>query len=130
MPGERLVKTLKSWNWRQWLVLLAFALILGFTIQRAVHLTRDFVYWHYHQDEQIRGWMTIGYVAHSYRVPPHILYEALGLPRRPPDKRPLGRIARDQNRSMDEIRDVLMNAIVHSRPPYPPPSPPDKGTAP
>jgi hypothetical protein len=70
--------------------------------------------------------MNVEYVAHSYKVPPHVLYLALGLPHRPPDKRPLTDIARSQNRSMEEVRAILLDAIIHSRPPYPPPPPPPK----
>ena len=122
------VHTLKGFNRRQWLVLAAFLLVLGFTTFHAYRLVSRAVYWHYHQDEQIQGWMSVRYVAHSYRVPPHILYQALGLPYRPPDRRPLQEIARAQNRSLDEVRAILMDAIVHARPPYPPP--PDKGGPP
>lgn len=68
----------------------------------------------------------------SYHVPPHVLYLALGLPHKPPDKRPLREIAKAQNRSMDKIRNLLLDAIVHARPPYPPPPPPppDPGSSP
>jgi hypothetical protein len=31
--------------------------------------------------EMIRDWMTIGFVAHTYRVHPRLLYEALGISR-------------------------------------------------
>jgi hypothetical protein len=113
-------------NARQWLVVLAFVLVVAATLFFAVRAVRPAVYWHYHQDEPIKGWMNVEYVAHSYHVPPHTLYIALGLPHRPPDKRPLRDIARAQNRSMDEIRTVLMGAIVHARPPYPPPAPPPR----
>jgi hypothetical protein len=118
---------------RQWMVVLAFVLVLcaiAFFAQRAI---RPAIYWHYHQDEPISGWMNVDYVAHSYHVPPHVLFLALGLPHRPPDRRPLRDIAEAQNRSMDEIKAILMNAIIHARPPYPPPPPPpppDKEGAP
>lgn len=130
MSGK-IVNTLKRFNRRQWLVLVAFLFVLGFTGFHAYRFARNAIYWHYHQDEQIQGWMTVRYVAHSYRVPPHILYQALGLPQRPPDRRPLKEIARAQNRSLDEVKALLMDAIVHARPPYPPPPPPpDKGGPP
>ena len=115
---------MKNLNWRQGVVALAFFLSLSVAVFFVIRAVRPAIYWHYHQDEPIRGWMNVGYVAHSYHVPPHVLYRALGLPPRPPDKRPLREIARAQNRSMDEIRTVLLDAIVHARPPYPPPSPP------
>ena len=32
--------------------------------------------------ELIRDWMTIGFVSHTYRTPPNLLYKALGIPPR------------------------------------------------
>jgi hypothetical protein len=109
---------------RQWIVVVAFLLVLFFTGFFAVRTVRRVIYWRYHQDETIRPWMTVGYIAHSYRVPPHVLTTALGLPYRPPDRRPIREIAQSQNRSVDEVIAVLQDAIVHARPPYPPPPPP------
>jgi hypothetical protein len=106
------------------LVVLAFLLVVTGTVYFAIRAIRPAIYWHYHQDEQIAEWMNIEYVAHSYHVPPHVLFEALGMPHRPPDKRPLRDIAQSQNRSIDETKAILMDAIVHARPPYPPPPPP------
>jgi membrane protein DedA with SNARE-associated domain len=60
--------------------------------------------------------MSVGYVAHSYHVEPDVLYLALGLPDKPPDKRPLRKIAKVQHRSMDEIKTVLQDAITHAHP--------------
>ncbi len=111
-------------------VAVAFLLSVSVAVFFVVRAVRPAIYWHYHQDEPIRGWMTVGYVAHSYHVPPHVLYQALGLPHRPPDRRPLREIAKAQNRSLDEIRTVLLDAIVHARPPYPPPSPPPRDSRP
>jgi hypothetical protein len=87
-----------------------------------VRTVRRAIYWHYHQDEPIRPWMSLGYIAHSYSVPPWVLHQALGLPLKP-DRRPIREIAREQNRSVDEVIAILQDAIVHSRPPYP--HPPD-----
>lgn len=125
---------MKNLKWQQWLVVLAFALVVSFTGVFVVRTARRAIYWHYHRDETIRPWMSLGYIAHSYRVPPYVLHQALGLPLNPgkPDKRPIREIARDQNRPVDEVIDILQNAIVHARPPYPPPPPPprDQGRAP
>jgi hypothetical protein len=109
---------------RQWGVVAVFLLVLSGTAYFAVRTIRPAIYWHYHQDEPINGWMNVEYVAHSYKVPPHVLYIALGLPHKPPDKRPLRDIAASQGRSVDDVKAILMDAIVHSRPPYPPPPPP------
>ena len=110
--------------WRRVLIAL-FVAVVAFTGYHAVRTVSDAIYWNAHRDEPIQRWMTIGYVAHSYHVPPHVLHQALGLPPQP-DRRPLGRIARDSGRSMDAIEARLTYAIVHARPPYPPPAPPQK----
>ncbi len=122
--SETIAQRVKRLNWQQWLLLVAFLFVVGFTGLHAFRFVQSTVYWHRHRDETIHGWMTIGYVAHSYHVPPHILHQALGLPNKPPDRRPLREIARAQNRSLEEIRALLLDAIIHARPPYPPPSPP------
>ena len=61
---------MKKFGWQQWLVVLAFVLVVSFTGMFAVRTVRRAIYWHYHQDEPIRAWMSLGYVAHSYNVPP------------------------------------------------------------
>ena len=116
---------MKNLGWRQWLVVLAFALVVVVTGIFAVRTVRRAAYWHNHKDEPIRPWMSIGYIAHSHRVAPYVLTEALGLPPKP-DRRPIREIARQQNRSVDEVIAILQNAIVHVRPPYPPPGPPPR----
>ena len=115
---------MKKLTWRQSLVAVAFLVSLSLAIFFVVRTVRPLIYWHYHQDEPIRGWMNLGYVAHSYHVPPHALHSALGVSDKP-DKRPLREIAKEQNRSMDEIRTLLLEAIVQARRPNPAsPSPP------
>jgi hypothetical protein len=129
---SKIINTLKTFRWQQWLVVAMFLLAAGFTAFKTVHTARKVIYWQTHHDEPIHGWMSVGYVAHSYRVPPYVLSLALGLPHKPPDKRPLREIADMQHRSMEEISAVLQNAIIHARPPYPPPppSPPDQKVSP
>ena len=114
---------MKKLEWRQWLVVLAFVLVVSVTGLFTVRTVRRAIYWHYHQDEPIRPWMNLGYIAHSYSVPPWVLHQALGLPPTP-DRRPIREIAREQHRSVNEVIAILQNAIVHARPPYPPPGPP------
>ena len=120
--GSKIISAVRAFRWPQWLVVGLFLLLVGFTVTKTVHTIRHLGHWRVHRDEPIRGWMTIGYVAHSYHVPQHVLYEALGLPDKPHDKRPLRAIAKAQHRSMDEVRTLLQDAILHTRPPPPPPN--------
>lgn len=120
--SSRVVQTLRSFSWRQWLVVALFVLALGATVVHTARTVRRAAYWREHRDEPINGWMTVGYVAHSYHVPAHLLYSALNLPQtKPHDKRPLREIAREQNRSMDDLRAILQDAIKRARPPDSPP---------
>jgi hypothetical protein len=125
MP-RTIFQTLGSFGWRQWLVVALFVLVLGATGWHTARTVCRASYWREHRDEPVRGWMTVGYVAHSYHVPPHVLYEALGIEREPHDRRPLREIAREQNRTVEELTVVLQDAITHARPPYPPPPPPPR----
>jgi hypothetical protein len=123
----KILSTVKGFRWQQWLVVILFLLVAGFTAYRAVHTVRRVVYWKAHRDEAIQGWMTVGFVAHSYRVPPLVLYDALGLTDKPHDRRPLREIAKAQRRSMGEVRAILQEAITQARQQPPPPTPPDHG---
>src|SRR5258705_10844892 len=67
---------MKNFGWRQWLIVLAFVLAVLFTGIFAMRTVRRAAYWHNHKDEPIRPWVSIGYIAHSYRVPPYVLTEA------------------------------------------------------
>ncbi len=65
-------------------------------------------------DESIRPWMSLPYIAHSRKVPQKILWIALGIPAHSHDHRPIGRIARDQKRSVDDVISTLKSAIDHA----------------
>ena len=106
---------MKRLGWKQWVLVAALALVVLATGLFAVRIVRRAIYWHAHRDEAIRPWMTIPYVAHSYRLPPHILYQALGIPQQLHDRRPLGQIAREQNRSVDEVISLLQETIGRER---------------
>jgi hypothetical protein len=87
---------------------LATAFIGGRLVVRAV-------YWSQHQDEPIRGWMSVGYVARSYRVEREPLFDALGLPPEARDRRTLQEIAADQGRPLTEVEADLEAAIGRAR---------------
>ena len=112
----------ERFGWLEWLIVLGFVLsiaLVGVSIVRSVHMVSRL-----HQDEPIRPWMTVPYVAHSYHVPSSILYRALGLPPGPHDRRPLADIARLQHRSVQDVIADLQKAITQART-SPLPSPTD-----
>ncbi|MDP9312454.1 MAG: hypothetical protein M3R24_16480 [Chloroflexota bacterium] len=114
-------------NNRRRLISLAFVLVSLLTINFAIRGIQHGRRLRARPDEPIQGWMNIGYVAHSYHVPPQVIHEALGLPPQP-DRRPLARIAVDTGRTTDEVIANVMTAIQQfrgARPPDPDaPAPP------
>jgi len=112
---------------KKWLLVVAFLLSAALTVLfafRAVHHRP-----HRRVDEPIRPWMTIGYVAHSYHVPPRVLYDALGVQHKPHDKLTIARVAREQNRPVASVINDLMEAINQARP-NAPVSPPGSNHSP
>ncbi|HEY6118418.1 MAG TPA: hypothetical protein VIV66_00590 [Pyrinomonadaceae bacterium] len=121
---------MKKLGRQQWFVLAGLLLVLLFTGFFAVRTVQRAAYWHRHRDERIRPWMSIGYIARSYRVPPQVLYAALGLPPKK-DRRPLKEIAREQNRPVDDVITTLEKAIAEERLNHAPPlRPPDRERSP
>jgi hypothetical protein len=124
---------MKKLGWQQWLLVGLFLVALFATGLFGFRAIRRAVYWSNHKDEQIKPWMSVRYVAHSYRVPPPVLFHALGLEPTPRDKRPLRVVAREQNRPVEALISELYSAINQARQPRPPPQPPpatDGGTPP
>ena len=126
-----IAERMKKLAWRHWLLIGLFLVALfavGFFGFRAI---RRAVYWSNHKDEQIKPWMSVRYVAHSYRVPPPVLFQALGLEPTPRDKRPLRIIASEQNRPVEVLISKLDEAIKRFRQsPRPPPLPATDGGTP
>jgi hypothetical protein len=109
------VVTLKKlWRHNRWLT-LSFAITLTLALVFIIRASVFFVYWQAHADEAIEGWMTVRYVARSYRVDPKIVHDAVGLPDTGPDRRPLIRIAREDGKPLDEITARILEAIKADR---------------
>jgi hypothetical protein len=117
---------MKRLNWKQWTAIAALVLVVVGTSLLAVRTFRRAVYWRMHRDEVIRPWMSLPYVAHSYRVPPHVLYDALKIDHPPHDRRPIRQIAKAQNRPVNEVIRNLDEAIARARQQSPNPSPPGR----
>ena len=121
---------MRRFGWKQWSALAALALVLSITGLFAVRTVRRAIYWRLHRDEVIRPWMSIPYVAHSYRVPSHVLYDSLNLFHPPHDRRPIKEIAKEENRSVEEVIAILQSAIARERREHPPNGPPAPETPP
>jgi hypothetical protein len=67
------------------------------------------------QNEPVRAWMSIPFIAHSHHMDPEILFKALGLPPQAHDRRSLRRIAREEKRPVDELIHAVENAIATAR---------------
>jgi uncharacterized membrane protein len=64
------------------------------------------------ENEPIRGWMSVPFIAHTHHVPASVLFQAIGvLPREPRDRRSVRQIAHDLNRPVPELIAKLQRAI-------------------
>ncbi|WP_322991077.1 MULTISPECIES: hypothetical protein [unclassified Hoeflea] len=109
------VVTLKKlWRHNRWLT-LSFLITLTLALFFIIRASVFFVYWQNHTDEPIEGWMTVRYIANSYRVDPELVHDAIGLPRTGPDRRPLIRIAREDGRPLDQMATTIIEAIEADR---------------
>src|ERR1039457_4449646 len=112
---------------RIWLfVALAVALaaagaLIFHTVQHAKQIIRTVSHArHADEGEALRPWMTIPYIAGSHRVPPKLLYDAIGIPPERHRPWPLSRIARQQHRPIDALIAQLENAIARAHGHAPP----------
>ncbi len=86
-------------------VILAAALVVaGFF---AVRMTAFWIYWRdpARHEQVIEGWMTPGYIAHSWKVPRDVVFDALDAPKpRPGSPKTLNELA--------ELRGVPVDALI------------------
>ena len=74
------------------------------------------------ENEPIRAWMSVPFIAHSHHVPPTLLFQAIGVePRQPRDHRSVRHLAHDLNRPVPELIAQLQRAIDAAHPPGGPP---------
>jgi hypothetical protein len=104
-------------------LLLSLAMIGVFSVRAARHASFRRV------DEAIRPWMTLPYIAHSYKVPVEDLYHALNINPVLHDRRTVMKLSKDLNLPVAEVTAHLQQAIQNARPatptplPQPPPTP-------
>ena len=96
-------------------LVIGFLLALVLTAFLLTRLIANLVYWPQHQDVEITGWMTVGYVAHSYDVDKDSLTEALDLEADIRRHLTLSAIADTKDLPLTSIRDLLLDAITAER---------------
>jgi hypothetical protein len=98
---------------RTLVLLLGFCLAIAATFffgYRAGRTARH-VRW---QNEPIRPWMSVPFVAHTWHTREQPLFEAIGVPPNPHDHRPIRDIARAEKRPAAELISDLQKAIANS----------------
>lgn len=110
--------------WRdQKLLVLAFVVALVVVVFFTGRMAASWIYWAdpAHHNVEIRSWMTPGYVAKSYHMPPQPMFAALDYQPIPGQPRSLKDIADETGRPVSELIATLQAAIIAFRanPPAP-----------
>jgi hypothetical protein len=64
------------------------------------------------ENEPIRPWMSVPFIAHTHHVPSGMLFHAIGLEPQPHDRRPLRTIAREERRPVEDVVRDLERALA------------------
>lgn len=119
-----MLTSMKINGWKFWLVAVLFLVAVLVTSLFTIRAVRHASRLRARVDEPVRAWMSVPYIAHSHRVPPRILFQAIGVrPGPPPDRRPIREIARVQGRPVEELISELNEAIRRARQGSPTPTP-------
>ncbi|HPD92820.1 MAG: hypothetical protein H6900_11540 [Rhodobacter sp.] len=104
-----MLKTLTRWFLRG-----AFVVALALTLFFGARFVMGVFYWNdpTHRDQQIEGWMPLGYVARSWDVPREVLREAAGLGPEDTARRNLDLIAQDHHIPLPQLIEALDSAIA------------------
>lgn len=76
------------------------------------------------ENEPIRPWMSVPFVAHTHHVPSAVLFRAIGIEPQPHDRRPLRKIAREQHRPVEDVVRDLEHALAAAGHTHPAPESP------
>jgi hypothetical protein len=104
--------------WRQnKIALIAFLLAAALTLFFLGRFVLFTVYWSdpAHRDQRIEGWMTPGYIAHSYHVPRPVVVDALGLETPLDKRRSVQQIADDLEIPLTQLTAQVLAAIETER---------------
>lgn len=109
-------RLLTLWRARPWLT-SAFLLACAVTVFFAGSFAWHTVYWATHQEEPVRGWMTVGYVARSWGLDGREIDRLAGLPLPEVKGRPqtLREIAADRGVPVAEVVAEVEAAVATLR---------------
>ena len=104
-----MLKTLIKWTMR-----LGFVAALCLTLFFGGRFVLGVFYWNdlSHRDQQIEGWMPLGYVARSWNVPRDVLRTAAGLGPDDTTRRNLDLIAQDRHVPLPQLIATIESAIA------------------
>jgi hypothetical protein len=66
------------------------------------------------ENEPIRPWMSVPFIAHTHHVPSALLFHAIGIEPQPHDRRPLATIARERHRPVEDLVRDLERALANA----------------
>lgn len=99
------------------LLLIAFTVACLVTLVFAARFSFYTLYWSdpAHRNQPLEGWMTVGYVAHSYRLPREALADALSLQQMPGKRLTLAEIARTRGVTVSSLIAEIESVIMRLR---------------
>ncbi|MCJ7873598.1 hypothetical protein [Phaeobacter sp. J2-8] len=98
------------------LLVTGFALALAVMLFFALRTVSFWIYWNdpAHRNQDIEGWMTPRYVAHSWAVPPKVVADVMGLEPGGP-RVTLHQMAENRGETLDALVARIMAAILAHR---------------
>jgi hypothetical protein len=78
----------------------------------------------HYENEPIRPWMSVPFIAHTHHVPAADLYRAIGVEPQQHDRRPLRAIARERHQTVEEVMRDVERALARTGHTHPAVGPP------
>ncbi len=105
--------------WREHrVVFLGFVAAAILTLFFTFKTIGGLIYWSQHREAPLEPWMSIGYIAHSYNIPPHELADQMHLTRDEAKHKPIGEIAEDAGMEFDRLKTEILSIIETTRAPH------------
>ena len=83
---------------------IAVGILFGYRAGRHARMFRR-------ENQPVRSWMSVPFIAHTHHVPAEVLYHAIGADPQPKDHRPLRRLAHEQHRPVEQLVQEVNRAL-------------------